>query len=156
MHRLRLPLGSWSMAASHVPRPVFSSARRHGLVHEARSNNDTVSSLNLVLAFSHEASDGGAVPGCGTWCTYSHPAALHVQWGSPSASDPRAKNTGQRATKATVLTSQSLSPCTLRAQDSSRLRIQSLQYRSQGPLGKDYFRTTIFFPANFVTLLAVI
>ena len=46
--------------------------------------------------------------------------------------------------------------CTLRAQDSSRLRIQSLQYRSQGPLGKDYFRTTIFFPANFVTLLAVI
>ena len=45
---------------------------------------------------------------------------------------------------------------TLRAQDSSRLRIQSLQYRSQGPLGKDYFRTTIFFPANFVTLLAVI
>ena len=45
---------------------------------------------------------------------------------------------------------------TLRAQDSSRLRIQSLLYRSQGPLGKDYFRTTIFFPANFVTLLAVI
>ena len=32
------------------------------------------------------------------------------QWGSPSASDPRAKNTGQRATKGTVLTSQSLSP----------------------------------------------
>ena len=31
---------------------------------------------------------------------------------------------------------------TLRAQDSSRLRIQSLQYRSQGPPGKDYFRTT--------------
>ena len=30
--------------------------------------------------------------------------------GSPSASDPRAKNTGQRATKGTVLTSQSLSP----------------------------------------------
>ena len=45
---------------------------------------------------------------------------------------------------------------TLRAQDWSRLRIQSLLYRSQGPLGKDYFRTTIFFPANFVTLLAVI
>ena len=44
---------------------------------------------------------------------------------------------------------------TLRAQDWSRLRIQSLLYRSQGPLGKDYFRTTIFFPANFVTLLAV-
>ena len=33
-----------------------------------------------------------------------------TQWGSPSASDPRAKNTGQRATKGTVLTSQSLSP----------------------------------------------
>ena len=33
-----------------------------------------------------------------------------MQWGSPSASDPRAKNTGQRATKGTVLTSQSLSP----------------------------------------------
>ena len=33
-----------------------------------------------------------------------------VEWGSPSASDPRAKNTGQRATKGTVLTSQSLSP----------------------------------------------
>ena len=32
------------------------------------------------------------------------------QWGSPSASDPRAKNTGQRATKGTVLMSQSLSP----------------------------------------------
>ena len=32
------------------------------------------------------------------------------QWGSPSAWDPRAKNTGQRATKGTVLTSQSLSP----------------------------------------------
>ena len=32
------------------------------------------------------------------------------QWGSPSASDPRAKNTGQRATKGTVLTSQSLLP----------------------------------------------
>ena len=45
---------------------------------------------------------------------------------------------------------------TLRAQDWSRLRIQSLLYRSRGPLGKDYFRTTIFFPANFVTLLAVI
>ena len=45
---------------------------------------------------------------------------------------------------------------TLRAQDSSRLRIQSLLYRSQGPLGKDYFRTTLFFPTNFVTLLAVI
>ena len=45
---------------------------------------------------------------------------------------------------------------TLRAQDWSRLRIQSLLYRAQGPLGKDYFRTTIFFPANFVTLLAVI
>ena len=45
---------------------------------------------------------------------------------------------------------------TLRAQDWSRLRIQSLLYRSHGPLGKDYFRTTIFFPANFVTLLAVI
>ena len=48
------------------------------------------------------------------------------------------------------------SGATLRAQDSSRLWIQSLQYRSQGPLGKDYFRTTIFFPANFVTLLAII
>ena len=33
-----------------------------------------------------------------------------AQWGSPSASDPRAKNTGQRATQGTVLTSQSLSP----------------------------------------------
>ena len=33
-----------------------------------------------------------------------------AQWGSPSASDPRAKNTGQRATIGTVLTSQSLSP----------------------------------------------
>ena len=29
-------------------------------------------------------------------------------------------------------------------------------YRSQGPLGNDYFGTTIFFPANFVTLLAII
>ena len=45
---------------------------------------------------------------------------------------------------------------TLRAQDWLRLRIQLLLYHSQGPLGKDYFRTTIFFPANFVTLLAVI
>ena len=34
----------------------------------------------------------------------------HCKWGLPSASDPRAKNTGQRATKGTVLTSQSLSP----------------------------------------------
>ena len=33
-----------------------------------------------------------------------------LKWGSPSASDPRAKNTGQRATKGTVLTSQSSSP----------------------------------------------
>ena len=33
-----------------------------------------------------------------------------VQWGSPSASDPRAKNAGQRATKGTMLTSQSLPP----------------------------------------------
>ena len=33
-----------------------------------------------------------------------------LQWGSLSASDPRAKNTGQHATKGTVLTSQSLSP----------------------------------------------
>ena len=32
------------------------------------------------------------------------------KWGLPSASDPRAKNTGQRATKGTALTSQSLSP----------------------------------------------
>ena len=32
------------------------------------------------------------------------------KWGSPSASDPRAKNTGQRVTKGTVLTWQSLSP----------------------------------------------
>ena len=49
-----------------------------------------------------------------------------------------------------------ISLLTLRAQHWSRLRIQSLLYRSQGPLRKDYFRTTIFFPANFVTLLAVI
>ena len=35
---------------------------------------------------------------------------LVSQWDSPSAADPRAKNTGQRATKGTVLTSQSLSP----------------------------------------------
>ena len=35
---------------------------------------------------------------------------LMLKWGSPSASDPRAKNTGQRATKGTVLTSHSLSP----------------------------------------------
>ena len=48
------------------------------------------------------------------------------------------------------------SQSTLRAQDWWRLRIQSLLYRSRGPPGKDYFRTTIFFPANFVTLLAVI
>ena len=33
----------------------------------------------------------------------------HLQWGSPSASDPRAKNRAQRATKGTVPTSQSLS-----------------------------------------------
>ena len=45
---------------------------------------------------------------------------------------------------------------TLRAQDSSRLRIQSLPYRPPGLPGKDYFRTTVFFPANFVTLLAVV
>ena len=32
------------------------------------------------------------------------------QWGLPSASDPRAKNMGQRATRGTVLTSPSLSP----------------------------------------------
>ena len=41
------------------------------------------------------------------------PIANHftkAQWGSPSASDPRAKNTGKRATKGTVLTPQSLSP----------------------------------------------
>ena len=55
-----------------------------------------------------------------------------------------------------VLREQENASITLQAQDSSRLGIQSLQYRSQGPLGKDYFRTTIFFPANFVTLLAVI
>ena len=79
MHRLRLPLGSWSMEASHVQRPSFYNARRHGLVHEARSNNDTVSSSNLVLAFSHGASDGGAVLDCGTWRTCSHPVALQVQ-----------------------------------------------------------------------------
>ena len=40
-------------------------------------------------------------------CLYLDP---QVEWGSPSASDPRAKNTGQRATNGTVLTSQSLSP----------------------------------------------
>ena len=33
-----------------------------------------------------------------------------LQWGAPSASDPRAKNTRQRATKGTVPMSQSLSP----------------------------------------------
>ena len=33
-----------------------------------------------------------------------------TKWGLPSASDPRAKNMGQHATKGTVLTSQSLSP----------------------------------------------
>ena len=37
-------------------------------------------------------------------------ASGHYLWGSPSASDPRAKNTGQRATKGTVLMSQRLSP----------------------------------------------
>ena len=43
--------------------------------------------------------------------TLPPPTMQHSQeWGSPSASDPRAKNTGQRATKETVLTSQSLSP----------------------------------------------
>ena len=41
---------------------------------------------------------------------------------------------------------------TLRAQDWSRLRIQSLLYRSQGPLGKDYFRTTIFFSRQLCNL----
>ena len=41
---------------------------------------------------------------------------------------------------------------TLRARDSSLLRIQSLLYRPPGLPGKDYFRTTVFFPANFVTL----
>ena len=40
----------------------------------------------------------------------AHSAHFHGKWGLPSASDPRAKNTGQRATKGTVLTSQSLSP----------------------------------------------
>ena len=34
---------------------------------------------------------------------------IFKKWASPSASDPRAKNTGQRATKGTVLTSQSFS-----------------------------------------------
>ena len=38
-----------------------------------------------------------------------HLIITSLKWGSPSASDPRAKNTGQRATKGTVLTSQSLS-----------------------------------------------
>ena len=45
---------------------------------------------------------------------------------------------------------------TLRAQDSSHLRIQLLPYRPPGLPGKDYFRTTVSFPTNFVTLLAVI
>ena len=43
-------------------------------------------------------------------CLDGHFTTNLYQWGSPSASDPRAKNTGQRATKGTVLTSQRLSP----------------------------------------------
>ena len=44
---------------------------------------------------------------------------------------------------------------TPRAEDSSLLRIQLLLYRPPGLPGREYFRTTVFFPANFVTLLAV-
>ena len=46
---------------------------------------------------------------CNSPSFFGNDAAAN-QWGLPSASDPRAKNTGQRATKGTVLTSQSLSP----------------------------------------------
>ena len=42
--------------------------------------------------------------------TVSSWGVVKYEWGSPSTSDPRAKNTGQRATKGTALTSQSLSP----------------------------------------------
>ena len=45
---------------------------------------------------------------------------------------------------------------TLRAHDSSRLRIQSLHIGRQGCWQRDYFRMTVFFPASFVTLLTVI
>ena len=51
------------MAALYVPRPVFNivpggtrRSTRQGI------NNDTVNSSKLVLAVSHGASEGGAVP----------------------------------------------------------------------------------------------
>ena len=47
-------------------------------------------------------------------------------------------------------------PCMLQARDSLLLRIQSLPYRLPGLPGKDYIQTTEFFPANFVTLFAMI
>ena len=63
------------------------------------------------------------------------------QWGSPSASDPRAKTTGQRATKGTVLTSRSLSLWC----DCRRLGSTLASWRWQGiNVGNPLWRRTLF------------
>ena len=76
-------------------------------------------------------------------------AKLHsphfTQWGSPSASDPRAKNTGQRATKGTVLTSQSLSPWC----DCRRLGSTWASWRWQGiNVGNPLWRRALLLPGH--------
>ena len=73
---------------------------------------------------------------------------LNGQWGSPSASDPRAKNTGQRATKGTVLTSQSLSPwCDCRRLDSTWA-----SWRWQGiNVGNPLWRRALLFRLSFIS-----
>ena len=72
------------------------------------------------------------------------------KWGSPSTSDPWAKNTGQRASKGTVLTSQSLSPwCDFRCLSSmlASWRWQDINVRN--PLWRQALLYTYFFLASF-------
>ena len=79
---------------------------------------------------------------CLVHCLVAH-FCIVTQWGSPSASDPRAKNTGQRATKGTVLTSQSLSPwCDCRRLGSTwaSWRLAGYKRRKSAPDGGPYYR----------------
>ena len=62
------------------------------------------------LATLEQRHAGGTMSQVFLWTPRKPEFCDWLPWGSPSASDPRAKNTGQRATKGTVLTSQSLSP----------------------------------------------
>ena len=76
----------------------------------------------------------------------------NTQWGSPSASDPWAKNTGQRATKGTVLTSQSLSPWC----DCRRLGSTLASWRWQDiNVGNPLWRRALFKPTFITNWLSI-